>query len=93
MACIIEDNILSPCPGLDRALEDNANSRRKGISLLVLRDIENGEFFATRAFAVLRSGSLGANGCVVNYCPFCGVSIAHHIEAKAEGQEVPRANK
>lgn len=89
MKCSVNDGIVGMCPGLDRAVEDEANSRRKGLTLLVLRDLTpGGGLKVTRTGIVLRSGDLPKTGVILNYCPFCGASIGHQFQPSEEARLV-----
>lgn len=80
--CEISDGILAPCTALSDAMSDTYISGRKGVTLLEVWNMETMEI--TRTGAVLRSGNLGKNGVLMNYCPFCGASIGDHFKAKEE---------
>lgn len=75
--CFVENGILNPCPTLEKAFEET-NSNKKGVSLFVLTNIDTGT--VSRTTATLRSGDLPRNGVIINYCPFCGESIADHMK-------------
>lgn len=77
--CSVADGILEPCVSLNRAMDYGT---KKGITLLEVYDFK--EQKTSRTMAVLRSGDFVKNGIVINYCPFCGNSIADHVHTKSE---------
>ena len=86
--CAIENGILHPCSELDKAIADEYPSQQKGVILMNIRNLTPGSGFkVTRSAAVLRSGDLDKNGVIMNYCPFCGVSIADHFPVSDGGTE------
>lgn len=76
--CRVSRGLLLPCETLGMGLE---NGQGRGVRLHHLVSMRTGE--TTRTFVTLRSGDLSRNGAVLNFCPFCGCSIGHHISTKA----------
>lgn len=72
--CRIEDGILYPCRAMNDALQEG---RAKGIEYLEVWDFK--QYKVSKSMAVIHSGKLPKEGVVANYCPFCGVPIAHHV--------------
>lgn len=86
--CEVAEGILTPCPVLETAIDGNYTSRRKGVTLIELVNMETSA--VTRSGVVLRSGNLGKNGVLLNYCPFCGTPIGDHFKpGEAEALPVP----
>ena len=73
--CTSENKMLKPCSTLSKAMEGLANSRAKGISLIVL----SVHGTPSRSAAVLRSGDFKKDGIIINFCPFCGENVSKHF--------------
>lgn len=80
--CHVEDGKLTPCAGLERLMEGRANAKNKGVTMMVLMNLQTGE--TTRTGAVLRSGEHRDRGILMNYCPMCGEHITPHFTAGGE---------
>jgi hypothetical protein len=80
--CVVTDDILHPCVALDRAIDGDYMSKRKGVTLMELHDFATDGFKIKRSGVVLRSGDLGKNGVLMNFCPFCGAPIAEQFHTK-----------
>lgn len=80
--CVVEGGILHPCTGMDKVMAPESNSRGKGVTQMDIWNFET--HMVTKTFAVLRSGEFTIKGVVMNYCPFCGESIAHHLQTASE---------
>jgi hypothetical protein len=85
--CVVEGELLAPCWVLDQAADavySGSRTARKGVTMLQLTSFKGGMFAICKSGAVLSSGSLSKKGVLMNFCPFCGASIAEHFKAKAK---------
>lgn len=76
--CAVTDGVLAPCTGFDSVIADYG-TRGNGVTILPIRNLTT--LKVTRTCAVLRSGNTHKNGIIMNYCPFCGTSIAEHMKS------------
>lgn len=83
--CRIEGVEVIPCHGLEACLEE-ANSRKKGVSMILVSNIHTGD--VTKTGVVLRSGDHAKKGIIMNFCPFCGEDISSVITGRNPREEV-----
>src|SRR5690606_13986707 len=83
---VVDGRVLRPCVGLRAMLGGDYVGRRGKRKGLFLVPIFDGKAFSMSA-AVLCSGEHSERGVVLNYCPFCGASIGHHLRSKDEAEE------
>lgn len=83
--CEVKDGILEPCKLLHSSIEGvNPNGKKKGLFAWQTTSLKTGK--QSRSFAGCKSGEYTEQGIVFSYCPFCGESIAEHVEFKSEGE-------
>ena len=81
---VVDGRVLRPCVGL-RAMLDGDYVGRRGKGLFSL-SIFDGKAFSMGG-VVLCSGEHRKLGVILNYCPFCGASIGHHLRSKDVAEE------
>lgn len=85
--CVAEGRKLTPCTTLEKALGE-PNGGQKGISMLVLSNVNTGE--TTRTGVSVRSGDYSKRGVMLNFCPFCGEDVVSHFDAEAAAEMAER---
>ena len=80
--CTTNGGILLPCLTLERALDDNAPTRRGGLVYFEVVNVATGE--PARSIAIAKTGDFKKQGIVLKVCPFCGADIFSHWQSAGE---------
>lgn len=72
--CNLSDGKISPCTHLDSVLQmGGRGTKYQGVEMQTLINMKEQKF--SRNLVVLKSGTHGKKGVVLNFCPFCRTEI------------------
>lgn len=81
---LVDGKFVVPCAALTKASDGScASGKQRGLFEWVYTQLSTGKL--SRSFFGLKTGEYASKGVAMNYCPFCGVSIATHLQPQKTG--------